>query len=610
MCGFLGEYSLSNSISSKENFEELLRLSKHRGPDATNVLTEEYYQLGFNRLALLDLSSAGDQPKASPSTRYQMVFNGEVYNFKKLINKYKLKNLRSSSDTEVILQLLDILPVPEVFKQLNGMFAIAVIDNHTKELHLTRDFAGIKPLYFGIHKNGVVFASQFNQVFKHPWFYNQLQLRKSIVKEYFAFGYMQAPNTIYENIFQVNPGQYLKIFKNGKIEEIQLISFSKEHRLKDEISIPKIKSKLKQAVKLQLKSDRPLASFLSGGIDSPLITGIAKKQNAQIKAFTLEVDDEKINEARFAQSYAKSLNVVQENVKVQEKDLLEIVEEHFSSFSEPFGDYSSIPAYLVTKKAKQTHTAMLSGDGGDELFYGYPRMYDFLKRQVWFCMPLCARKFLVRITNRIGLTNTYAPYLSNLESFWMNKHIKLPICVLNSSFSQVQFSQEMNTLYRLMPNSTYQQKQHFLKWNEFYTHMQRVLVKVDRTSMKNSLEVRVPFLDKNVIASTWHNQVNIKELKNLKRPLKEILKEFIPEELLMKEKKGFTVPLEKWFRNELKQSLVEVVLDKDLYGAQIFQQQALKTFVEEFIERKHQNVWGVWHIYSWQKWAIQEGLIP
>lgn len=609
MCGFLGEYSFLNTVTSKEKFEELLSLSKHRGPDATNLLSSEYFQLGFNRLALLDLTPAGEQPKASPSARYEMVFNGEVYNFKQLIDKYQLKNLRSSSDTEVILHLLDLLPIQEVFKELNGMFAIAVVDTYAKELHLTRDFAGIKPLFFGINKKGVAFASQFNQVFKHSWFCKQLELKDSIVKEYFAIGYMQAPNTIYNDIYQVNPGEYIKISQDAKVKKQQLVSFSNIYCASQKITNRDIQSKLENAVKLQLESDRPLASFLSGGIDSPLITGIAKKYNPNIKAFTLEIDDEEFNEAEYARKYASKLNVAQENVKVKEKDLLAIIEEHFSSFSEPFGDYSSIPTYLVTKKAKQTHTAMLSGDGGDELFYGYPRMYDFLKKQVWFKFPLFARKNLVRVTNKLGVTNTYAPFFKSLKSYWLNKHIKLPNTILDSSFNSVKFSKDLETLYHLSANSNYQQKQHFLKWNEFYAHMQRVLIKVDRTSMKNSLEVRVPFLDKDLIDSTWQTQVKLNEIKDLKRPLKEILKEFIPEKLLMKKKKGFSVPLEKWFRNELKQDLTVVVIQRDLYGSILFDQNVLKQYVVDFLENKHNNAWGVWHIYAWQKFALKEGLI-
>ena len=607
MCGFLGEYKRRGQLLSKQDFMRLLALSKHRGPDSTKISQGEFYQLGFNRLALLDLTPAGEQPKASPSGRYHMVFNGEVYNFKLLVEKHQLTNLRSSSDTEVILQLLDILPIEQVFRELNGMFAIAVVDRQTQELHLTRDFAGIKPLFFGEGKEGIVFASQFDQVFKHPWFQKQLSLRPEIMKEYFAFGYMQAPNTVFKHIYQVLPGEYIHVKEKDTIKKIITEFPQKINPQKIEIS--GLQQSLEKAVELQLQSDRPLASFLSGGIDSPLITAYAKKNKKQIQAFTLEVKDKTYNEAKYAKKYAKVLKVAHELVKVEKKELLEIVDEHFQAFSDPFGDYSSIPTYLVTQKAQEHHTAMLSGDGGDELFYGYPRMYDFLNKRHWFKIPKSLRKQFIRVTNKLGLTNTYAPFFESLEQFWLSKHAKLPDEILLNTFGKIKFSKEMNDLYKLNQFKSKKDLQHFLKWNEFYAHMQRVLIKVDRTSMKNSLEVRVPFLDKNVIADSWNYLVDLKELQNLKKPLKNLLEQELPPELLMKKKKGFSVPLEEWLKNELKIDLEKTVLERDLFGKKLFNQTILQEYVQCFLRGQHNNAWGVWHIYAWQKWAINQELM-
>ena len=607
MCGFLGEYKKEGHLISQLEFTNLLALSKHRGPDSTKTSQGEFYQLGFNRLALLDLTPAGEQPKSSPSGRYEMVFNGEVYNFKLLIEKYELTNLRSSSDTEVILQLLDFLPVEEVFRQLNGMFAIAVVDIQAKELHLTRDFAGIKPLFFGESKEGVVFASQFDQVFKHPWFQKQLSLRSEIIKEFFAFGYMQAPNTVFKHIYQVLPGEYIRVNERELVKK-RITEFSREF-ISQKVKNIDLQAKLNEAVQLQLQSDRSLASFLSGGVDSPLITAYAKKSKREIQAFTLEINDKSYNEADYAKKYAKELDVAHELVAVDKKELLEVVDEHFQAFSDPFGDYSSIPTYLVTQKAQEYHTAMLSGDGGDELFYGYPRMYDFLKKKKWFILPKILRKNLIRITNRLGLTDTYAPFFHNLEQFWLSKHIKLPEGVLLKAFGEAEFSNEMKQLYSLDKHTIKNGLQHFLKRNEFYAHMQRVLIKVDRTSMKNSLEVRVPFLDKEFIEYSWNHLVDLNHLKNLKKPLKDLLEQEIPAKLLMKKKKGFSVPLEAWLKNELREDLEKTVFERDLFGKELFNQTILKRYVHDFLQEKHGNVWGVWHIYAWQKWAIHQDLM-
>ena len=229
MCGFLGEFSFNRYeiLTTAKRFSEILALSMHRGPDATGIYRGQNYQLGFNRLSILDLSTNGNQPRKSPSGRYNVVFNGEIYNYKTLAEDYQLKNLQSTSDTEVIVHLFDSIGVEETVKKLNGMFAITVVDTKTNTVFLTRDFSGIKPLFFGVNREGVVAASQFDQVFKHPWFSENLKLRPEIMKEYFGFGYMQAPNTVYESIFQVNPGELIEFKSDKTLHKKQLISFEK-----------------------------------------------------------------------------------------------------------------------------------------------------------------------------------------------------------------------------------------------------------------------------------------------------------------------------------------------------------------------------------------------
>ena len=608
MCGFLGEYSFNSKLPDNESFKELLSLSKHRGPDSTKIATEGNYRLGFNRLALLDLTSAGEQPKKSASGRFHLVYNGEVYNYKELINDYELQNLSSTSDTEVILHLLDKIGVRETLKTLNGMFAIAIIDTQENELYLTRDFAGIKPLFFGISDFGVVFASQFDQIFKHQWFSESLKLRSQIVHEYFAFGYMAAPNTIFENIFQVRPGELIKLSADGCILREDILQFQKEINLKQKYDLNKLRSTLKNSVKLQLNTDRSLGSSLSGGIDSTLVSSYAKEFKDDIQAFTLKVNDKNLNESEYAKSYAQHLNLDHKIVEVDEDALISVIEEHFHSFSEPFGDYSSIPTYLVTQKAAQYHTAMLSGDGGDELFWGYPRMLEVLEKAWLFQIPLFFRKNIFRLTNRLKLTNTYSPYKKDIESYWMDWHIKIPREVLSCAF-QVGFSTEIHNLYSFSRKYNKKQTQQFLRWNEFYGHLQRILIKVDRTSMKNSLEVRIPLLDKNVIEQAWEGFFSIDKLDDLKKPLKQLLQENIPQELLMENKKGFSVPIELWFRGQLKNDLIETVLNSDIYGSECFDQSILKGYVREFLDGKHGNGWGVWHIYAWQKWADIYGFV-
>lgn len=606
MCGFLGEFTFQNHpLTEATSFKTLLALSKRRGPDNCDIISGSGYQLGFNRLAILDISPQGNQPKHSPSGRYQVLFNGEIYNYQDLAQTYELTNLSSSSDTEVLIHLLDSQGVEATIKLLDGMFAIAIIDTKEDCMYLTRDFAGIKPLFYGLAETGVVIASQFDQVFKHAWFCKTLKLQPEIVKEYFGFGYMQAPNTIYKFIYQVNPGELLKIDREGVVSNKTLVSFNKTQE--PEKALTDLSAILQTAVAKQLVSDVPIATFLSGGIDSPLISAYAKKHISGIEAFTLEVDDPKLNESVIAKAYADHLSIKQHIVSVKEADLLAEINSHFKAFSEPFGDYSSVPTYVISKEAKKKHTVMLSGDGGDELFFGYPRMLDVLQKRWWFKLPYPIRKVLAQVTNTIGLTKTWAPYFKTFDAFIANKHLKLPAATLNRAFPNASFSKSMNATYSFR-NSSKRALLHQLRWNEFYAHLQRVLIKVDRASMAHSLEVRVPFLDKNSIEWAWQQRGELFNKQDLKKDLKTLLAKEVPESLINQKKMGFTVPLHDWLHHQLKSEVIGLVFKEPFYGKEVINVEVLRGYVQDFFDHKHDNAWGVWHIYAWQKWWQEHGI--
>jgi asparagine synthase (glutamine-hydrolysing) len=606
MCGFLGEFCFNNQLTPKKEFAKLLALSKHRGPDNTEFLKEDNFQLGFNRLSILDLTPNGNQPKVSPSGRYALVFNGEIYNYKALQKKYGLPHLKSSSDTAVIAHLLDYLGIEKTIQQLNGMFAIAIIDKQKNTLSLTRDFAGIKPLFYGKSKNGYVFASQFNQIFKHPWHHKKLNLRAEIVKEYFGFGYMQAPNTVFENILQIEPGMLLNISENGEsIKEIKRFSDTIKSPTTHVNIAKKYTTLLKNIVKNQLVSDVPIATFLSGGIDSPLITALAKENKSDIEAFTFGIDNPRYDESEKATVYAKHLKVKQNLHQVNEADLVKNIEEHFKYYPEPFGDYSSIPTFAITKEARSEHTVMLSGDGGDELFFGYPRMLDVLNKKDWFSIPFTLRKPLIKLANKFNIINTWAPYYyKTLEEWIIAKQLQIFPDVLEKLVPNTSFSEEMNMLFSTPRKSTKKNILHWLRFNEFYGHMQRVLIKVDRASMGNSLEVRVPFLDKKSIDFAWKNTpLKLDNESQLKSVLKQCLSFYFPKEIIEQKKKGFGVPIEDWLKNQLRTDVEAFVFNKPIYGSEHINVKKLRAYVRDFYVNDTKNGWGVWHIYAWQKWA-------
>ncbi|MBU3677881.1 MAG: asparagine synthase (glutamine-hydrolyzing), partial [Chitinophagaceae bacterium] len=369
-------------------------------PDMDGYYSDEQrFRFGFKRLAILDLSEAGNQPMLSRDGEWVMLMNGEVYNYKELHAQIGSPPLRSGTDTEVVLEVFLSVGFVEGIKRLNGMFAISLYHIPSGKLYLGRDFAGIKPLYYGVRNNTIVFGSQFNQVFKHALYQRKLNLRSEIMKEYFAFGYQHAPNTVFQDIWQLKPGEFL-IWDNVacQLETKELYHHWQETPINFETNADmpaQTNAVLKQVVKAQLHADVPVATFLSGGIDSPLITAHAVKQYNRIEAFTVRVDDQKFNESEIAKQYAEQLNVKQIIESFTEDDLLQVVDEHFQHIPEPMGDYSSIPTYLITKRARRYATVMLSGDGGDELFWGYPRFLYFSQQAHYFNWPLRIRKWVM-----------------------------------------------------------------------------------------------------------------------------------------------------------------------------------------------------------------------
>jgi asparagine synthase (glutamine-hydrolysing) len=613
MCGLLLE--INPHPISEEAFRELLSISHKRGPDGTGFWTDKnHVQFGFNRLAILDTSDKGMQPVQSPCGRYVLMLNGEIYNYLALQHKYGIFNehLRSGSDAEVLIHLISQIGLHAILPELDGMFAIALLDREAQTLCIARDFAGIKPLYYGIKEKIFVCASQFNQVFRHPSFKDNLVLRPEIVKEYFGLGYMQAPNTVYNYIYQVNPGECI-IYD---LQACQIKAKKRFYTWKEKPSMsesePKLPTEfntlLSKVVTTQLQSDVPLATFLSGGIDSPLVTAHAHAKYIDINAFTVAADDPTINESDIAKAYALHLGVKQEIIGFTETELLESVQEHFKGIPEPHGDYSSIPTWLICKKVKEHATVMLSGDGGDELFWGYPRFIRSIQHLHWFKYPRFLRKAIMPFIRRIRKGLSSGPQLFNSFGEW-TLHKQLHLFDLDQLVPNTDYSKELKEVYRYVGTDKIDAL-YYLKKNEFYAHMQRVLRKVDLMSMANSVEVRVPFLAKEVIefSNGTIPELGIKHQKP-KILLKKALAEFIPSHLIEQQKRGFSVPIEQWMRGPLKQDIKQMIFHTPIYGAGLINVDFLHQLVRDFFNGKSVNAWGIWQMYAWQKWAGENGLL-
>lgn len=594
----------------RDLFLRLTLLSRNGGPDNTSVYEEGSCQFGFNRLAILDTSDNGNQPLVSPSGRFVMVFNGEVYNFQELIREYGLHSLRSGSDSEVISQLLDLLSFETLATKLNGMFAIAVWDKSARCLYLLRDFAGIKPLFYGRNDQGLVFSSAFDQITLHPWFRNWAWSEQGVI-DYHELGYMVPPRTVARDIWQLPAGHFLKYVPDSNeliVKPYQLFFESGQKPLLSETDpgvVEAVHSTLKKVVQDQLVSDVPLGVFLSGGIDSSLVSAIASRIRPDIHTVTIGFEDKQFDESVKAAEYAKILNVQNDVMMLSASEMLTIFDEHCQSLTEPLADFSSLPTYMVSKLAAQKYKVMLSGDGGDELFWGYPRFATYANSAGYFRIPGSANRQVVkRIAKAFGQDITGLLGMRNMGEVNLTFHQSVVSSVMNNIFPGSSTSADILEGFSCMATDRSSVLMH-LRQNEFYYHLQKILVKVDRTSMGNSLEVRVPFLDRQMLllAQQIAPKLTI-EHQTLKYILRKILYQYLPEQVVEKQKKGFRPPMTEWARTVLKQEISDILrTDIGLPEGMYHQKEAL-AYADAFFEGKHDYIIPVWTMYMFKKWYL------
>ena len=569
MCGIAGYISLNAAITPDE-LKKANLLMTHRGPDADGFYFDEENKIGLahRRLSIIDLSSHANQPMISADGRYVMVYNGEVYNFQELKNilSDSGKKLKTTSDTEVILELFA-QKGTSFFSALNGMFAFAIYDKQEKVLTLCRDHAGIKPLFYFADENTFAFASELKSV--KAMVGGALPINKSAIPYFLHVGFVPEPATIYQNTFKFKSAHYVQIsLKNKSLnsQAQQQIRFWSPYAtlspetMKDEsIAKQTLNDLLLDAVEKQLISDVPIGTFLSGGIDSSLVTSLAAKIKGkhQINSFSIAIDDGKYNEAAFAKSVSDHIGSQHHEFVVKEKEIIELADKIITAYDEPFADSSAFPTMMVSRLARKHVTVALSGDGGDELFHGYG-MYKWAQRlsnpiASVFREPIYqASKIMNSRYQRIGqLFNIANPshltsHIFSQEQYYF-KEQELQEILLEPAFNFDELNQPAESSRKL----TATEKQ---SWWDFDHYLKDdLLVKVDRASMQYSLESRVPLLDYRVIEFSANLDSSLK-MKNgtMKYLLKEVLYDYVPKELFDRPKWGFSIPLAKWLKSDLK----------------------------------------------------------
>ena len=573
MCGICG--FITKRDYKLEQLRKMNDRMYHRGPDDSG---EEIYPVGADRilgmaqrrLSIQDLSPLGHQPMSTSDNRVTLVFNGEIYNFLELREELKEYPFRSHCDTEVIIAAYLKWGI-SCIDRFNGMFAIALYDREINMLYLVRDRMGKKPLYYWQDEDNLVFASELKPIMETPGFVGKI--RSEILPRFLFQQCINGPDTVYENVYKLNPGSILA-YENGNIKIWKYWDVAKTYEKMSAKPVTdygqakeELKNLLRKAVADRMISDVPLGAFLSGGYDSSLITAIAQEQSKEpVKTFCIGFNEEKYNEAKYAKEVAKYLGTNHTETYISEKEMFELVESIPEFYDEPFADSSQIPSMLVAKLAKEKVTVALSGDGGDEFYCGY-NIYDNVKQaqlldglggMVYGLCQLPGVKqaqmfeklpFKVRVIagNRNKESKTQFGASSYIET--ANK------MVLGQGIS-CHYEQESNYAVK-----DWQIKRMLLDMDTYLPA--DILCKVDRATMKYSLEARCPILDKDVMEYSYRLPHSFKYEKGIKkRILKDIAYDYIPKELLDRKKVGFGVPLDKWMRGPLKEQLL-AYSDKD-----------------------------------------------
>lgn len=576
MCGIAG-YLQSEPRVPVEVIDRQLRLLDHRGPDSSGVFTGRRAVIGQTRLAIIDLVT-GDPPIHNEDHSVGAALNGEIYNFKQLRDELKARghDLKTEGDTEVIAHLAEDLDPLSLASSLDGMFAFAVWDESRGRLVLGRDRLGKKPLYYWHANHSFVFASELPALLAHP--HVSARIDPDVVPAYLTFGYVPSPRTFYEGIFSVPPGHVLIVDESMNVEivpywEPRVPGARGVSRvdLTLDAAASELRTRLEAAVARRLVSDVPLGAFLSGGVDSSAVVGIMSGLvDRPVKTFTIGFEDtEGFDERAYARTVASRFNTDHLEFVVK-PDAVELVERLVWHHGQPFGDSSAIPTFLLSKLTREHVTVALSGDGGDELFAGYERFSAALLLERLAVLPSVAEQGLGKVLGLVPPT-WFSGRSGSAQRLWTGLGRGLPdafrewvayvpaheVAALAGGISKWAFED-----YRQIWTATAGAKtlDRLLYLNLRTYLLDDLLPKVDRMSMAHGLEVRSPLLDQDLVefALRLPNQTRIKGV-TMKRVLKAAVADLLPPELLKRRKRGFGVPLDRWFRTDLR-SFVEAKL--------------------------------------------------
>lgn len=618
MCGIVGKfYFNSQKKVSSNNLEEMCQTLAHRGPDDQGIFVDGNLGLGHRRLAVIDPSPAGHQPMSDDEGKTWITFDGKIYNFLDLRKKFQNQGVKfkSKTDVEVIIYLYKKYGI-NCLKYLRGAFAFAIWDEDKRYLFLARDRIGKKPLKYYLDHNVFIFASELKAILKNPEVKKEPDFEA--IHHYLSFQYVPSPWTGFKDIKKLPPAHYMIVKENGEteIKRYWRLNFAEKWDLSEKEWEEKIIEKLREAVSLRLISDVPLGAHLSGGIDSSTIVALmAMESRKPIKTFSIGFQEMDYNELPYARLVAKKYKTEHHEFIVKPK-AIEVLEKLAFHYEEPYADSSALPTWYLAEQTKPYVKVALNGDGGDENFAGYTR-YNAMKfyyqlKQIPFKTLFTKLSKILYQTTKMRIFQKGYRFFSSFSQNPIESFLKIISAFSPEEkdliYSQVLKEKVENSAWRSYIEEKFKEAENLDKIDQLlYVDINSnladdLLVKVDIASMAHSLEIRSPFLDHEFLELTAKMPSFLKMAgHNKKYLLKKIALKFIPRECIEREKKGFAVPLEYWFRGELKEYLRERLLNKKFldFG---FKKEGIEKMISDhknFRQNYASQLWALLFLSEW-----------
>ncbi|SHJ38640.1 asparagine synthase (glutamine-hydrolyzing) [Pseudozobellia thermophila] len=612
MCGIYG----TTIPYKEEQIRQKLEITSFRGPDQMRWETFPYREgcltFGHNRLSIIDLDSRSDQPMTY-TDRIHIVFNGEIYNYKTLRSDLQKKGytFTTESDTEVICATY-IEYGENCATQLNGMFAFVIYDVSKNILYGAKDRLGQKPFYYYLNGNQFEFASQISSI---QLFNNNLSISQKSIQEYLTWNSIPSPNSIFNEIKKLEDGHSFTFnLANSDFQTRQYwdIDYANKFQFKGDFQEAKteLEKLLKDAVGIRLVADVPVGVFLSGGVDSSLITAMASKVSGEkVKTFSVSFNEKDFDESSYARQVADHLKTDHHVIKCDYKEGIDLIDTFSDYYDEPFADSSALPSMLLSKHTKKQVTVALSGDGGDESFLGYQRYQWVRSNKKIYNIPSFARKLAVGILDHIphksNRLNVLSPYLKlkNIEEAYLKSMTNSNASWMKETYDTKNI-EELKYLFHSNKN-IYERVSDFdlktyLTWD--------INTKVDRASMAYSLETRSPLLDYRVVEFAQSLPTDFKLYgNNQKRILKEVLYSHVPEHIFKRPKSGFSVPLSVWFKNELKDYVLAELSYASLTEISCINAKEVKNLIDQHMSGKWNHYSMIWKLLVLKQWLSKNG---